>query len=101
MVEPLMDKELLTEKAHELGGRLAEGPEALLQEVEDMLPPVVRDQVVAFPLTAVAIGVGVGIFLGLKKGDELLSAGTAMISAAVAANMNSVLGNLGGEPGDE
>ncbi len=96
-----MDYEQLTEKAQELGERLAEGPDALLEEIEDLLPPPVRDQVVRFPLTAVAIGIGVGIFLGLKKGDELLSAGAAMVSAAVTANVSSVLGNLTGEPGDQ
>lgn len=96
-----MDYEQLTEKAHVLGERLAEGPEALLQEVEDLLPQPVRDQIVAYPLTAMAIGVGIGIFLGIKKGDELLSAGAAMISAAVAANMNSVIGNVGSDPGDQ
>lgn len=96
-----MDYEQLTEKAQELGERFAEGPDAMLQEIEDLLPPAVRDQVVAFPLTAVALGIGVGIFLGLKKGDELLSAGAAMVSAAVAANMNSALGNINNEPGDQ
>lgn len=91
----------LTEKAQELGERLAEGPEALLQEVEDLLPQPVRDQIVAFPLTAMAVGVGIGIFLGIKKGDELLSAGAAMVSAAIAANMNSALGGVRNDPGDQ
>jgi len=96
-----MDYDQLTEKAQELGERFAEGPDALLQEVEDLLPEPVRDQVVNFPLTAMVIGVGIGIFLGIKKGDELLSAGAAMVSAAIAANMNSVLGNIGDDPGDQ
>lgn len=96
-----MEYEQFTEKAQELGEKLAEGPEVLLQEIEDLIPPAVRDQIVSFPLTAVAIGVGVGIFLGMKKGDELLSAGAAMISAAVAANMNAALGNVTREPGDQ
>ena len=96
-----MDYEQLTEKAQELGERFAEGPEALFQEVEDLLPQPVRDQIVNFPITAMALGVGIGIFLGIKKGDELLSAGAAMISAAIAANMNSVIGNIGSDPGDQ
>ncbi len=95
-----MDYEQLTEKAQEFGTRFAEGPDAVLQEIEDLLPTAVRDQVIAFPLTAVAVGIGVGIFLGLKKGDELLSAGAAMVSAAVTANLNSVLGSVADEPGD-
>jgi len=95
-----MDMDQLNEKAQELGERFAEGPEALLQEVEDMIPPPVRDKIVEFPLTAMALGIGIGIFLGYKKGDELLSAGAAMVSTAVAANMNSVLGSVGSEPGD-
>lgn len=93
-----MDYEQMTDKAQELGERLAEGPDALIKEFEELIPAAVREQIVAFPLTAVALGVGVGIFLGLKKGDELLSAGAAMVSAAVAANVNSVLADLGGEP---
>lgn len=93
-----MDYEQMTDKAQELGERLAEGPDALIQEFEELIPAAVREQIVAFPLTAVVLGVGVGIFLGLKKGDELLSAGAAMVSAAVAANVNSVLADLGGEP---
>jgi uncharacterized protein YebE (UPF0316 family) len=96
-----MEYEQFAEKAQELGEKLAEGPEVLLQEIEDLIPPAVRDQIVSFPLTAVAIGVGIGIFLGMKKGDEFLSAGAAMISAAVTANMNAALGNVTREPGDQ
>ena len=96
-----MDFEQLTEKAQEFGERFAEGPDAVLQEIEDLLPPAVRDQIVSFPLTAVTLGVAVGIFLGIKKGDELLSAGAAAASAAITANMNSVLGSRTGDPGDQ
>lgn len=70
---------------------LADGPEALFEEIEDLVPERWREQIAAFPLTAVALGLGIGIFLGMKKGDELLAAGSAMVSAAATANLNKVL----------
>ena len=36
-----------------------------------------------------------------EKGDELLSAGAAMVSAAIAANMNSALGGARSDTGDQ
>jgi len=96
-----MDYEDIKDKARDMGTRFAEGPEAILEEIEDLLPPAAREQVVRFPITAMILGMGVGIFLGLKKGDELMSAGAAMVSAAVAANVNSVLGNLNNDTGDQ
>lgn len=70
---------------------ITEGPEALFQEVEDLVPERWKEHVQAFPLTAVALGLGVGVFLGAKKGNEILAAGSAMLSAAATANLNKIL----------
>lgn len=58
-----------------------------LDEIENLLPEEWREQVRAFPLTAVAVGVGIGIWLGLKKSDDVLAAGSTLISAAVMGNV--------------
>jgi hypothetical protein len=75
-----------------------EGVAMLFEKIEQMVPPVVREHVARRPLTFVLIGVGVGLFLGAKKGDELLSAGAALVTAAVTANLNAM---LGGEAHDQ
>lgn len=66
-------------------------PSALLDEIENLLPEEWREHIRQFPLTAVVIGVGVGVFLGLKKGDELIAAGSSMMSAAAMANVSRIL----------
>lgn len=75
-----------------------DGVAMILEQVEQLVPPFVRDQVVKRPFTFVLIGLGVGLFLGAKKGDELLSAGAAMVTAALTANLNAM---LGGEARDQ
>ncbi len=87
-------------KASSFGSQLAsEGPEALLEQIEELLPESWREQIRSFPLAAVAIGVGVGIFLGMKKGDEVIAAGSSLIAAAATANLNAALSKARG--GDE
>jgi hypothetical protein len=66
------------------------GPDAILEELENMLPDSWREQIVHFPLTALAVGFGVGVLLGMKKGDEILTAGSAMLSAAATANLSQI-----------
>ena len=83
--------------AASLGSRIAEeGPEALLDEIENLLPESWRDQIQAFPLAAVALGVGVGIWLGMKKSDEVIAAGTALVSSAAMANVSQVMDKVKG-----
>lgn len=83
------------EKAANIGSKVAErGPEVLLDEIENMLPEAWRDQVVSFPITAMLVGIGVGIFLGMKKGDEVIAAGTAFVTAAATQNVNQVMGQF-------
>lgn len=67
-----------------------EGPLALLEDVEQMLPEPVRTGVINYPLTAVALGISVGVFLGMKKSEPVLSA----LSSAVGANAAKGLGSL-------
>lgn len=80
-----------------VGSRLAdEGPEALLDEIENLIPEEWREQIGNFPLTAVALGVGIGIWLGMKKSDEVISAGTALLSSAAMANVAQVMEKMKG-----
>lgn len=82
----------LREKAASLGAAIAEGgPQALFDEIENLLPEEWREHIRSFPLTAVVIGVGIGVYLGMKKGDELIAAGTSLVSAAAMANVSRVM----------
>lgn len=88
---------LIRGRAESIGDKLAnEGPGAILDEIEELLPEPVREQVVRFPVAAVLLGVGVGIFLGMKKGNEVVAAGSAMVSATAAANMGKFMKRMGG-----
>lgn len=87
--------DVVREKAATLGAQVAErGPDVLLDEIENLLPESWREQVVSFPIAAVLLGVGVGIFLGMKKSDEIIAAGTALVTAAATQNVNQVFGSL-------
>lgn len=82
----------IRENAAALGAKIVqEGPEALLDEIENLLPEAWREQIRAFPIAAVTLGIGVGIWLGMKKSDEVLAAGTSLISAAAVANVGQVM----------
>ena len=71
------------ENAAKLGAKMVEdGPDVLLDEIENLLPEAWRDQIRAFPVAAVLIGVGVGVWLGMKKSDEIIAAGGSLVSAA-------------------
>jgi hypothetical protein len=86
----------LRERAASLGQKIADnGPEVLLDEIENLLPEAWRQQVSAFPLTAVILGVGLGIWLGMKKGDIILAAGASMLTAAATQNVHQVLSRVG------
>ncbi len=80
-----------------IGSRMAdEGPGVLLDEIENLIPEEWREHISAFPLTAVAIGIGVGLWLGLKKSDEVLTAGSAILSSAAVANVTQVMEKMKG-----
>ncbi len=84
--------------AASFGAKMVEnGPEALLDEIENLLPESWRDQIQAFPLAALAIGVGVGVWLGMKKSEEVIAAGTSLVSAAAMANVSQVMDKVKGE----
>jgi len=60
----------IREKASQLGNALAEsGPEALFEEIENLLPESWREHIRTFPIAAVVLGVGIGVWLGMRKGD--------------------------------
>ena len=83
----------IKERAASLGAAIAEnGPEAIFEEIENLLPEQWREQIKTFPLAAVLLGFGVGIFLGMKKGDEIISAGTALVTSAAMSNVNGIFG---------
>jgi len=91
----------IREKASQLGNALAEnGPEALFEEIENLLPESWREHIRTFPIAAVALGVGVGVWLGMRKGDEVIAAGTAMITTAAMQNVTNVMHQAAGGSND-
>ncbi len=86
----------MREKATQLGSAIADdGPQALFDEIENLLPESWRQQIASFPIAAVLLGFGVGMWLGMKKGDELLAAGTSAVTAAAMANVSSAMERFG------
>ena len=86
----------IKEKASKLGSTLAEnGPEALFQEIENLLPESWRQHITQFPIAAVLLGFGVGMWLGMKKGDEVIAAGTSMVTAAAMSNVTQAMDRFG------
>jgi hypothetical protein len=82
----------IRERAASLGQAMAEGgPKALFDELENLLPEEWQEHIRTFPLVAVLLGVGVGVYLGMKKSEELISAGTALVSAAAMANVSKIM----------
>lgn len=87
----------IRERAASLGASIAEnGPEALFDEIENLLPEEWREQISTFPIAAVLLGFAAGIFLGMRKGDEVIAAGTSLITSAAMANVNQVFARAGG-----
>jgi hypothetical protein len=88
----------IREKASKLGNALAEsGPEAFFDEIENLLPETWREHIAQFPIAAVLLGLGVGVWLGMRKGDEIIAAGTSMITAAAVANVTNVMERATGQ----
>ena len=82
----------IRERAASLGAAMAEGgPQALFDELENLLPEEWREHISTFPITAVVLGVGIGVYLGMKKSAELIAAGSSLISAAALANVGKIM----------
>jgi hypothetical protein len=90
------DEGTIRDKAEELGAKMLEGPEALLDEIENLLPEAWREQIRTYPVVAMALGLGIGIWLGMKKSDEIISAGSSLVSAAAMANVSAVMDKVKG-----
>ena len=90
------DENTIRDQAEGLGAKMQEGPEALLDEIENLLPEAWREQIRAFPVAAVLLGVGVGVWLGMKKSDEIIAAGSSLVSAAAMANVSAVMDKVKG-----
>jgi hypothetical protein len=90
------DDGTIRDKAEELGAKMLEGPEALLDEIENLLPEAWRDQIRTYPVVAMALGLGIGLWLGMKKSDEIIAAGSSLVSAAAMANVSAVMDKVKG-----
>ncbi len=69
----------------------ANAPATLFDEVENLLPGEWRDQIVAFPLTAMALGLGVGVWLGMTKSDEIIQEGKTLLTGVAMSNVQQIL----------
>lgn len=86
------DSSPIRERAASLGAAIAEGgPQALFDELENLLPDEWREHIRTFPITAVLLGVGVGVYLGMKRSEELIAAGSSLVSAAAIANVSKIM----------
>ncbi len=82
----------IRERAASIGEAMAEGgPGALFDELENLLPEQWREHIRAFPITAMVLGLGIGVYLGMKKSEELIAAGSSMVSAAALANVGKMM----------
>lgn len=91
------DDDAIRGNATAWGQKMVEdGPQAVFEEIENLLPEAWRDQIRAFPIAAVVLGVGVGVWLGMKKGDEIIAAGGALVSSAAMANVSHVMDKFKG-----
>ena len=82
----------MNDRASEYGSRIAEeGPGALFEELENLMPEAWRDQIRTYPIAALLLGLGVGVWLGMKKSDEIIAAGSSLVSAAAMANVGQVM----------
>lgn len=89
------DNDPIRSNAASLGAKMVqEGPDALFQELENLLPEAWQDHIRAFPIAAVVVGVGVGVWLGMKKSDEIIAAGGALVSSAAMANVSQVMDKI-------
>lgn len=85
-------EEPIRERAASIGAAMADrGPGALFDELENLLPEQWREHIRNFPITAMAIGIGIGVYLGMKKSEELIAAGSSMVSAAALANVGRMM----------
>jgi len=48
-------------------------------------------QIQTFPIGALLLGFCIGVFLGMRKGDEIIAAGTSMVTAAAMSNVTNVM----------
>jgi len=86
----------LRENAANIGQKMIEHPDQILDEIENLLPEEWREHIRTFPVAAVALGVGIGVWLGMKKSDEIIAAGTSLVSAAAMANVTQVMDRVKG-----
>lgn len=73
-----------------------EGPGALVNEIEALIPDQWKDHIASWPLSALSLGFVAGVVLGLKRGDEVLKLATTLATSAAALQV----ADIGGE-GDE
>lgn len=86
------DDGAMRDNAAALGAKMVEeGPDALFDELENLLPESWREQIRTFPIAAVVLGLGIGVWLGMKKSDEVIAAGSSLVSAAAMANVSQVM----------
>lgn len=77
--------------AEEAGGEdLVSVLDSVLEDLESAVPNPIRQKVADHPIPALLIGLAVGLFIGMKKGNDILSAGSAAVASAATAGLSRI-----------
>lgn len=74
----------------ETGESLSTALDAVLEDLEMAVPAPIRTQVSNHPIPALLIGLGIGLFIGMKKGTDIMSAGSGAVAAAATAGLSRI-----------
>src|SRR5438093_1502641 len=78
-----------------VGDKYASASDAMKNQY-NRLPESSGGPLSPYPIGALLLGFGAGVWLGMKKGDEVIAAGTSMVTATAMSNVSAAMERFGG-----